>query len=224
MQYAIIAILFFFLFTNTIQCSCQSNYTVIYNHTAYLDSNANKPFKELKGALYVMNDTMTVYRIIRKEKDLMRKLNLSSSDAHHGTINPLKLNFYYSVVHLNNEDFDIKIPRDTTKWIIDSTKPISILNIKCFSAQADNTIIWFAPSIPLKAGPVHYFGLPGLVLAVYNLKHNFVYLAKKIISQIPEIVTSKQTPVITLEKFQELQKSRVNLKDNQLEIRKFQSY
>ena len=87
MQYAIIAILFFFLFTNTIQCICQTNYTVIYNHTAYLDSNANKPFKELKGALYVMNDTMTVYRIIRKEKDMMRKLNLSSSDAHHGTIN-----------------------------------------------------------------------------------------------------------------------------------------
>ena len=219
MQYAIIAILFFFLFTNTIQCSCQSNYTVIYNHSAYLDSNANKPFKELKGALYVMNDTMTVYRIIRKEKDLMQKLNLSSSDAHHGTINPLKLDFYYSVVHLNNEDFDIKIPRDTTKWIIDSTKPISILDIKCFSAQADNTIIWFAPSIPLKAGPVHYFGLPGLVLAVYNSKYNFVYMASKIIPEIPEIIRSKKTTVKTLEEYKALQKIRVSGFSNQPRIK-----
>jgi GLPGLI family protein len=71
---------------------------------------------------------------------------------------------------------------------------------------------------------MNYFGLPGLVLAVYNNRFHFVYLAKKIIPQIPEIVTSKQTPVITLEKFQELQKSRVNIKDNQLEIRKFQSF
>ena len=207
-----------------VQVDGQNSYTVVYRQLNYVDSNGRNPTSELKGALFIMNDSMTVYRLSRKEKELMTKFDLSCSDAHHGTINHLKGGYYYDIVHLKDEDLYIKVPTDTTKWIIDSNNSVTILNIKCFAAKSAEAVVWFAPSMPLKAGPMNYFGLPGLVLAVYNNRFHFVYLAKKILTTIPEIVASKQTSIVTLEQFRELQKKRVFIKDNQLEIRKFQSY
>ena len=219
-----LSVLILIVMNLALQVDGQRRYTVIYRQLNNVDSNGKNPTSELKGALYVMNDSMTVYRLSRKEKELMRKFDLSSSDAHHGIISHLKGGYYYDIVHLKDEYLYIKVPTDTTKWIIDSNNSINILNIKCFAAKSAETVVWFAPSMPLKAGPMNYFGLPGLVLAVYNNRFHFVYLARKIEPQIPEIVNTKQTPIVSLEEFREMQKKRVNIKDNQLEIRKFQSY
>ena len=65
------------------------------------------------------------------------------------------------------------------KWIIKSeTKKIS--NIDCQKAttayKGRNYEAWFAPSIPISAGPWKFHGLPGLILEVYDEKKEVQFL------------------------------------------------
>ena len=137
----------------------------------------------------------------------MKKLDLSSWDAHHGILKPMKGSYYYEVVHLQNEDCYIKVPNDTNEWTIDTTRNIIVLDKKCMAATRGDDVAWFAPSMPIKAGPGNDFGLPGLVLAVFNNRFNVVTLAYKIVSSVPEIVTTKETLIVSPEQFREMQKS-----------------
>ena len=201
--------------------AAQSSFTVMYKQEYFVDSLRKSSGPELKGGLYVMGDTMTVYRLAWKEKELMKKLDLSSRDAHHGILKPMKDCCYYEIVHLQNEYCYIRVPDDTNKWTIDTTRNIIVLDKKCMAATRGDEVAWFAPSMPIKAGPGNDFGLPELVLAVFNNRYNMVTLAYKIVPSVPEIVTTRETPIVSLEQFREIQKKRVTNSDNNLQIRKF---
>ena len=201
--------------------AAQNNYTVLYQHLNYVDSNGKSDRPGLKGALYVMGDTMTIYRLAWKEKELLKKLDLNSRQAHHGIMNRLKDDFFIEIVHDKYGGSFIKSPNDTAKWVMLPNDTILILNKKCVAAIRDYVVIWYAPSIPLKAGPINCFGLPGLVLAVYNSLYNYVYTAYKIIPSVPEIVTTGKLEIITQETFRAQQKKEIYNRDNNLQIRKF---
>ena len=200
--------------------AAQSSYTVLYNQKNYVDEYGRSPAPELKGALYIMSDTMTVYRLAWKEKELMKKADLGSRDLHHSIINPMKDDAYFEIVHLQNEDCYIKCPKDTSKWVIDTAKTIIILDKKCVAATRGDNVVWFASSMPVNAGPGNVFGLPGLVLGVYNIRYSIVYLAYKIIPAVPEIVSKKQPPIISLEAYRERNRIRQSNINNDLLLRK----
>ena len=190
----------------TVAAAAQSSYTVLYKHLIYVDSNGRGQPGKVKAALYVMGDTMTIYRLSLNEKDLFKKLDLSSTDAHHGRIRSLNKGYCYEIVH--NQPFDcyIKVPKDTSDWQIMPNDTLTILGIKCVAAIKPDVVLWYAPSMPIKSGPLDYFGLPGLVLAAYNSRYSFVYTAIQIIPSVPEIVTTKQTRVVSLDEYWEMRK------------------
>jgi GLPGLI family protein len=194
------------------QVVAQSNYTVIYHQLNYVDSTGKNYGTEIKGALYVMNDTMTVCRYAWREEELMKKFDINSGVAHHGTLNNLREDFHYSIGHTKDSGFLLMEPIDTNKWEILPNDTMTILNKKCIAAKRSDVVAWFTPSIPLKAGPAQYFGLPGLVLAVFLNSYNITIIAEKIIPSIPEIVTSKPLSVISLADFKAMQK-RIREKD-----------
>lgn len=199
-------VLIFFVLSLAAQVVGQGSYTVIYRHLNNVDSTGRNHGNEIKGALYVMNDTMTVYRLAWSEYTLKKKFDINSGEAHHGTLNNLKRDFHYSIGHNKDSGFLLIEPIDTNKWEILPNDTMTILNKKCIAAKKSDVVAWFTPSIPLKAGPAQYFGLPGLVLAVYLNSYNIAIIAEKIIHSIPEIVVSKPLSIITLDDFKAMQK------------------
>jgi GLPGLI family protein len=66
-------------------------------------------------------------------------------------------------------EFLVVSPLDNKGWKLDPTRK-KIGEYVCMKAsmnlEGDTVTAWFAPEIPVPAGPAEYYGLPGVVLAV----------------------------------------------------------
>lgn len=71
-----------------------------------------------------------------------------------------------TVIYLVND----KVPG--MKWVINQSKTKKILGYKCYSAEGiyrgNPVTAFFTPEIKLDAGPYKFFGLPGLILEVFD--------------------------------------------------------
>lgn len=69
-------------------------------------------------------------------------------------------------------EFLVESPLETKGWKLDPTRK-KIGEYVCMKAtmnlEGDTVTAWFAPEIPVPAGPAEYYGLPGVVLAVERL-------------------------------------------------------
>lgn len=69
-------------------------------------------------------------------------------------------------------EFLVESPLDNKGWKLDPTRK-KIGEYVCMKAtmnlEGDTVTAWFAPEIPVPAGPAEYYGLPGVVLAVERL-------------------------------------------------------
>jgi len=69
-------------------------------------------------------------------------------------------------------EFLVESPLDNKGWKLDPTRK-KIGEYVCMKAtmnlEGDTVTAWFAPEIPVPAGPAEYYGLPGIVLAVERL-------------------------------------------------------
>ena len=69
-------------------------------------------------------------------------------------------------------EFLVESPLDNKGWKLDPTRK-RIGKFVCMKAtmnlEGDTVTAWFAPEIPVPAGPAEYYGLPGVVLAVERL-------------------------------------------------------
>ena len=91
---------------------------------------------------------------------------------------------------------------DLTSWIIyeDIEKPVwnitgeadSILGFTCLKAETSfrgrEWTAFFTPEIPIQEGPWKLYGLPGLILKVYDSKKHYIYEAKDINTVSPGLV------------------------------------
>ena len=183
----------------------QKDFVVQYQH--YMDVSAEKPFQKhgqkiLLGGLIVKGDSITYYRLAHKPKDLTDTLDIFSQKSNHATIKNLNQPYYFSVSSLLNFHYLIK-EEDSVKWAITDEKML-ILKIPCTKAISENKIAWFAPSIPIKSGPMNFFGLPGLILCAYDSKYNMLYEATKILNISPPITSSGDIQIVTFEEFKSL--------------------
>jgi GLPGLI family protein len=84
---------------------------------------------------------------------------------------------------LLGKDFLIEDEVKKYNWKITGEQKL-ILGYPCQKAINQDTaqalIVWFAPTIPVNIGPGDYNGLPGLILAVEQVKDNKMTLATKI--------------------------------------------
>ena len=69
-------------------------------------------------------------------------------------------------------EFLVESPLETMGWKLDPTRK-KIGEYVCMKAtmnlEGDTVTAWFAPELPVPAGPAEYYGLPGVVLAVERL-------------------------------------------------------
>jgi hypothetical protein len=88
-------------------------------------------------------------------------------------------------------------PLPTIEWTIQSQTK-KILSLECQMATATfrsrHYTAWFAPAIPINAGPWKLHGLPGIILAANDDKNEVYFTCTKI--TMPE----KNAPLITLSK------------------------
>ncbi|MGG9961943.1 GLPGLI family protein [Ferruginibacter sp. SUN106] len=76
------------------------------------------------------------------------------------------------------QDYKYIEPLAAQEWkIVKDTA--TIYGVKCQKATANfrgrNYEAWFTKSIPVIAGPWKFYGLPGLILNVYDIKHQFSF-------------------------------------------------
>jgi len=69
-------------------------------------------------------------------------------------------------------EFRVESPLENNGWKLDPSRK-KIGEFVCMKAtmnlEGDTVTAWFAPEIPVPAGPAEYYGLPGVVLAVERL-------------------------------------------------------
>lgn len=69
-------------------------------------------------------------------------------------------------------EFLVESPLEKRGWKLDPTRKM-IGEYVCMKAtmnmEGDTVTAWFAPELPVPAGPAEYYGLPGIVLAVERL-------------------------------------------------------
>lgn len=80
-----------------------------------------------------------------------------------------------------------------------------ILGYQCFKATIieegsleSRWVAWYAPEIPIQNGPLHFGGLPGLILELQNSNHTFAFTAEKINIK-PKNTDSDNVPIKRLE-------------------------
>jgi len=77
-----------------------------------------------------------------------------------------------SLQEFMTREFRVESPLDNKGWKLDPVRR-KIGEYVCMKAsmilEGDTVTAWFAPQIPVPAGPAEYYGLPGVVLAVERL-------------------------------------------------------
>ena len=77
-----------------------------------------------------------------------------------------------ALMEFMTREFLVESPLESRGWKLDPTRR-KIGKYVCMKAtimlEGDTVTAWFAPEIPIPAGPAEYYGLPGLVLAVERL-------------------------------------------------------
>ena len=78
----------------------------------------------------------------------------------------------FSLQEFMTREFLVESSLDNKGWKLDPTRK-KIGEYICMKAtmnlEGDTVTAWFAPEIPVPAGPAEYYGLPGVVLAVEHL-------------------------------------------------------
>ena len=99
-------------------------------------------------------------------------------------------------------------PLPSIDWTIQSQKK-KILDQECQMATATfkgrHYTAWFAPSIPVNAGPWKLNGLPGIILAANDDKNEISFTCTKLTmpeKNAPRIVFAKNATLISAEKFE----------------------
>ena len=100
-------------------------------------------------------------------------------------------NLEIRLIHKKNDSFEnyfVETPQyylqktfDKQNWIIESEKKkIGNYNVQKATTHfgGRNWIAWFASEIPLNFGPYKFYGLPGLILEIYDTNQNFKFTFK----------------------------------------------
>jgi GLPGLI family protein len=133
--------------------------------------------------------------------------NFSKQQCFHGVAYQLPVKKRYFVLDsVKSEDW---IFEDTIKTILgykcrkaflSTIKWIKVDTI--YKSYEDNTIVWYAEEIKLPFGPLQYYGLPGLVLEVYDQRYMGRHiLATSIKKESVSIIIPKDIKVVTAEEF-----------------------
>lgn len=199
-------IFFILLLTIAFQGITQNGYKVIYKKS---ESYFPITFNGERRAIPTMENRVVFadslcFSYYTQGSDPMKKAKLYGEKLmHHAMLFNKNSDLVYSEVNWPSKK-DKYLIVDTSKkfnWIFwDDTK--LVLGYKCKPAlmineKNDSTLVWFTLEIPEPYGPVGFYGLPGLVLEVYDQRWNSNYIADRIEKGPFSVVFPKEGKIIS---------------------------
>lgn len=166
----------------------QSDVQVFYNLTFKPDSTQIKTVNDI-GVAYINTDKKeSIYQASKKKKmdSLIQVMNITKFPSRpmytinhviHKDLSNFSL-LYTEVV--DNINFGYSEFIQKSKWQLENEKK-NILDHTCFKANLKfhgrNYTAWYAQDLPISDGPYKFFGLPGVILEIYDNNFNFHYQA-----------------------------------------------
>ena len=210
---------FILLLTIALQGITQTGYKVIYKRSdSYFPITFNGEKRTLPAMenRVVFNDSLC-FSYYTHGRDPLKKANLYGGKLmHHAMLYNKNNDLVYSEVNWPSKK-DKYLIVDTSKkfnWIFwDDIK--LVLGYKCKPAlmvneKNDSTLVWFTPEIPEPYGPVGFYGLPGLVLEVYDQRWNSNYYADSIEKGPFSVVFPNEGKIISSKDYLALRKGQVH--------------
>jgi GLPGLI family protein len=179
---------FFFLFLSGL-ASAQQNITVVYNELYQVISfEKQKKTNDFNRQeyLYVNGDSVGLFSFGLQKPDKKTKTVGAEKDHHALFLFPklgrsLSENYWTKPFDLK----EYKLPTFDWKFHEDT---IRIVGYLCNVAVADGVVAWYAKDIAIPLGPLHYYGLPGLILMLEDHNTKRLYKAASVKLEGPSIV------------------------------------
>lgn len=180
---------FLLLLIFSLEGICQTGYKVTYKKSdSYFPITFNGERRMLPSMenRIVFSDSLC-FSYFTRGTDPMKKANLYGKKLiHHAILFNKNSDLVYSEVNWPSKKDKYLVVDTSTKfdWVFwDDIK--LVMGYRCKPAlmineKNDSTLVWYTPDIPEPFGPVGFYGLPGLVLEVYDQRWNSNYIAVQI--------------------------------------------
>lgn len=183
----------------------QDGYSVIYKYddrVSPITINGEKRILPGVSDRLVFNDSLSFwYRMPQGNDPFRKKITFGNKLIHHAILYNFNTNVFFSeVAWPKGKKFLIQDSIRNENWIfLNDVK--EILGYRCRKAlyvneKNDSTLIWFTDSIPKPAGPLNYFGFPGLVLEVFDQVRGWHIVASKVQSGAFGVTMPKNIAII----------------------------
>ncbi|WP_185144732.1 GLPGLI family protein [Chryseobacterium sp. SC28] len=127
---------------------------------------------------------------------------------------------FLDIHNISSRNFAYKDSFPKLQWQVSNSKK-EILNYFCKSATVNFGgrvwEAWFTDEIPINDGPYKFFGLPGLILEIYDLEDNYHFVATSILKQNEKIEMPSSTIKTSKEQFLKIKENLI--KDPALYVR-----
>lgn len=191
------------------ELKAQKTYSIHYSQFGQSNVSINGQYQnyEVKSRL-LYNDTLSFwYPILMYSKDKFGNATvLGDKLVHHGLMYSRNDDeVLEEVVQSKKKYFFVVSAAKSYNWVFNKEKK-EILGYNCNLAYSvneanDTTLVWYTVELGSVFGPLIYFGLPGIVLEVFDQPSGRHFLATKIEQVSVTLVLPKNVKKIPKEKF-----------------------
>jgi GLPGLI family protein len=154
----------------------------------------------------------------RKKDKFENSIVMGDKLIHHGLIYNSRTNEILNEVAWPKDKYFVIV--DTPwhfNWVFKSQTK-NILNYTCSLAYSvnetnDTTMVWYTPDLNKGFGPTIFFGLPGLVLEVFDQYNSSHYLAEKIELTSVTLMLPQNVERISADKYRKQKAAIINGKN-----------
>ncbi len=197
-----------FCFFLTGVSDAQKTYSIYYTRINETDFSINgEKVTHKTNARLVFNDSVSFFYFISPDKKdkLKNEKVLGDKLVHHGLIYNRNKNELLSEVTWPKKDYYvIKTQQPDFNWVY-TKETKNLLGYKCNQAittnsNGDSIRVWYTNQINNIFGPLHYFGLPGVILEVFGHTKNSLLTVKSIdVIQAILVLPDKTIPRLSME-------------------------
>lgn len=141
----------------------------------------------------------------------VKTITISSDDS--GIYKNFKTDEYLHGVSILGKEFLVKDKLNPYDWKLeDEEKIIGEHKVSKATAKINNTdvIAWFAKDIPVQDGPLHYYGLPGLILELEGENNTYHAISIKQNDTESKVTRPSKGKVVTFKEYNEIKDERIN--------------
>jgi GLPGLI family protein len=211
--------IFIFLLIIAVRATAQSGYKVIYKRNdQYFPVTLNGEKRRIPSMInkIVFADSLCFSYYIIDSDPLKKAKVFGNKLIHHALLYNKNNDIVYSEINWPSKK-DKYLVMDSSKkykWTFwDDTK--LVLGYKCKPAltvneKNDSILVWFTPEIPEPYGPDGFYGLPGLILEVYDQRWGIHTYADRLEKGSFSVVFPTEGEMISSKEYFEIRKRQTH--------------